>query len=166
MEDKQYAKLTEKMMEYDKGSPKRIQHFLKVHAFARMIGIGEGLDDETMYILETTALVHDIGIRNALAIHGSEAGSLQEEIGPGQAHQLLTEIGGYTSSQLQRIEYLIGHHHTYSDIQGHDYQILVEADILVNLYESNVKYKAVLAANQNLFKTTTGKRILEVMFHE
>ena len=45
MDDKQYAKLTEKMIEYDKGSPKRIQHFLKVHAFARMIGIEEGLDE-------------------------------------------------------------------------------------------------------------------------
>ena len=32
-----------KMISYDHGSPERIQHFLKVHEFARLIGIGENL---------------------------------------------------------------------------------------------------------------------------
>ena len=166
MDDKQYAKLTEKMIEYDKGSPKRIQHFLKVHAFARMIGIEEGLDEETMYVLETAALVHDIGIRNALATYGSENGKLQESIGPLEANKLLNEAGGYTSSQLERIEYLIAHHHTYDDIQGIDYQILVEADFLVNLFENSVKYKGILAADKRIFKTSAGKRILATMYQE
>ena len=34
---------------------------------------------------------------------------------------------------IRRVEYLVGHHHTYKDIDGLDYQILVEADFLVNI---------------------------------
>ena len=37
----------------------------------------------------------------------------------------------------ERICYLIGHHHTYDKIDGTDYQILVDADFLVNLYEED-----------------------------
>ena len=33
----------------------------------------------------------------------------------------------------ERVAYLIGHHHTYDKIEGMDYQILVEADFLVNI---------------------------------
>ena len=50
------------MIRYDSGDAKRIQHFLKVHALARLIGTEEGLDSDEMVILETAALVHDIGI--------------------------------------------------------------------------------------------------------
>ena len=32
------------MVEYFQGDPRRIQHFVKVHAFARLIGHREGLD--------------------------------------------------------------------------------------------------------------------------
>lgn len=36
------------------------------------------------------------------------------------------------------MEYLVGHHHTYKDIDGLDYQILVEADFLVNYFEDGL----------------------------
>lgn len=36
---------------------------------------------------------------------------------------------------IDRVCYLVGHHHTYDNIDGMDYQILVEADFLVNLFE-------------------------------
>ena len=89
MKDQQYTELVTAMTEWDKGSPKRIQHFLKVHAFAKTIGVREGLDEETLYILETAALVHDIGIRPALEKYGSEAGPYQEAEGPAEAEKLL-----------------------------------------------------------------------------
>ena len=164
MEDKQYAALVSAMIAHDAGSPKRIQHLLKVHAFARTIGILEGLDEETLYILETAALLHDIGIREALAQYGSEAGPYQERLGPPLAEAMLRKIGGYSEEQIARISYLIGHHHTYTEIDGIDYQILVEADLLVNLYEHNSKYKAIYNADRKLFKTQAGRQILEQMY--
>ena len=39
-----------KMMEYDKQNAKRIQHFIKVHEFARLIGKIEWLDEGTQEI--------------------------------------------------------------------------------------------------------------------
>ena len=51
------------MIDYNNGDPKRIQHTTKVHAYASMIGKCEELDEDTLFILESAALVHDIGIR-------------------------------------------------------------------------------------------------------
>ena len=39
-------KVTTAMIDYYQGQPKRIQHFLKVHAYAKLIGEQEGLDKE------------------------------------------------------------------------------------------------------------------------
>ncbi len=163
MEDAQYARLVSGMAAYDRGTPKRIQHFVKVHAFARTIGIREGLDAETMYILETAALIHDIGIRNALAKYGSSAGPNQEAEGALEAGPFLRGIGGYSEEEIARIVYLVGHHHTYTGIDGPDWRILVEADFLVNLYENNAKYGAILAA-ERIFETAAGRELLEEMF--
>lgn len=64
----------------------------------------------------------------------------------------------------ERVQYLIAHHHTYSNIDGIDYQILVEADFLVNMYEDGVLKDAVLKAYNNIFKTEYGKYICKDMF--
>ena len=45
--DVKHAKLIVAMTEYDRGDPKRIQHFMKVHDYAAAIGILEGLDPKT-----------------------------------------------------------------------------------------------------------------------
>ena len=124
-----------RMISYDGGDPARIQHFIKVYTFAVMIGEGEQLPEETMEILRAAALVHDIGIKVAEEKYGSSDGKLQEKEGPPVARQMLTEIG-YPQEVVDRVCYLVGHHHTYLDMDGMDYQILVEADFLVNLFEN------------------------------
>ena len=50
-EEKLY-KLEREMIEWERGCPKRIQHFLKVHEFAVAIAKGEKVDEDTMFILE------------------------------------------------------------------------------------------------------------------
>ena len=54
--------------------------------------------------------------------------------GPPEAEKLLASQG-WPETVIQRVSYLVGHHHTYTDIDGTDYQLLVEADFLVNLFE-------------------------------
>ena len=49
-----------KMISYDHGCPGRIQHFLKVHSFAKTIAVSEHLDEKTLFITEAAAIVHDI----------------------------------------------------------------------------------------------------------
>lgn len=50
------------MIDFYQGHPKQIQHLIKVHSFARVIGIDEGLSTQEQERLEVAAIVHDIGI--------------------------------------------------------------------------------------------------------
>ena len=76
----------------------------------------------------------------------------------------MVRLGGFTDHEMDRICFLIGHHHTYNHIDGLDYQILVEADFLVNLYEDNCSQHAIDAACKNIFKTQAGISLLRDMY--
>ena len=152
------------MIDYNNGDPKRIQHTTKVHAYASMIGKCEGLDEETQFILESAALVHDIGIRASEKKYGHQNGKLQEQEGPAVARELLMRLGGFTDQQIERICWLVGHHHTYHVCEDLDYQILIEADFLVNLYEDNESSNAIRAVGKNIFHTQSGTRMFETMY--
>ena len=164
--NRQHAALLKAMTQYNKGDTARIQHFWKVHNLAAVIGVLEGLDEETLFILETAAIVHDIGIRESLRKNGVYAGHYHEVEGEIESEKLLREMGGYTEEQIARVKYLVGHHHTYGNIDGLDYQILLEADFLVNLYEHEAKYSAIMAAQKNMFRTDTGLALLRDMYEK
>lgn len=87
-----------------------------------------------MHILEAAAYVHDIGIKVAEEKYGRCTGKLQEQEGPAVAREMLEKLG-FEEKVPERVCYLVGHHHTYTDMDEMDYQILVEADFLVNLYK-------------------------------
>ena len=156
--------LYKKMIEYDRGDPKRIQHFIKVHSFARLIGQEEYIDDNTLYILEAAAYVHDIGIHPAMEKYGRDDGKLQEQEGPAEAEKIMKQLG-FEQDVIDRVCYLVGHHHTYTDIKGMDYQILVEADFLVNYFENNLSAETIQKSVEKIFRTETGRRIAEEMFY-
>lgn len=156
-------KLKAEMIKYYSGDPKRIQHFIKVYFFCEMIGTAEKLSDDEMLIIQAAALTHDIGIKRAEKLYNSSNGKYQEELGPDIAKEMLEKIG-FAENVIERVCFLIAHHHTYSNIDALDYQILVEADFLVNLYEDNCSTKSVKTAKENIFKTICGTKILEHMF--
>ncbi len=158
-----HNQLIMEMIRYYEGDPARIQHFIKVYEFSKLIGELEGLDEKTQDILEAASIVHDIGIKKSEEVYGDSAGKHQEELGPAIAEEMLKELG-YPEDLIQRVSYLVGHHHTYGDIRGLDYQILVEADFLVNLYEDHSPKKSVENALQRIFKTKSGKKICLKMF--
>ncbi|MDO4340349.1 MAG: HD domain-containing protein [Eubacteriales bacterium] len=155
--------LYKKMVSYYRGDPGRIQHFVKVHSFARLIGQSEHLDEKTLYILEAAALVHDIGIKPALEKYGKEDGNLQEQEGPAEAEKMLKELG-FAPDVVERVSYLVGHHHTYTNVKGMDYQILIEADFLVNYYENGMETETIQKSVNKVFRTETGKHIAREMF--
>ena len=160
----QIAMLIRAAMEYDRGDPSRIQHLIKVHNFAAAIGRLEGLDEETQFILESAAVLHDIGIHLSEEKHGSTAGHFQELEGPAVAQEILDRLGGWTESQIERIKFLIAHHHTYVGVDGLDWRILLEADFLVNLYEWREDFAPSLEKHPDVFQTSSGNHLLEVMF--
>lgn len=151
------------MMEYDRGDAPRIQHFIKVYEFARIIGKLEKLDEHTQLILESAAIVHDIGIHVAEQKYGSSNGKYQEIEGPAEAEKLL-KVLGWPSDVTERVSYLVGHHHTYRNMDGLDYQILVEADFLVNLYEDDISPAGQKHAYEKIFKTESGKLLCRTLY--
>ncbi|WP_317853654.1 HD domain-containing protein [Chakrabartyella piscis] len=155
--------LYDRMISYDGGNPHRIQHFTKVLGFSKYIGTMEQLDVETQFTLEATAIVHDIGIKAAEETCGHSTGKLQEELGPALVEEMLGDLD-FSKEVIARVAYLVGHHHTYDNIDGLDYQILVEADFLVNLHEKNSDVKTVQNAYHTIFRTQTGKSLCRRMF--
>ncbi len=157
-------KLFLEMVKFYSGEPQYIQHFVKVHSFARRIGLGEKMDKDALEVLEIAAIVHDIGIKPAREKHGSESGKYQELEGPPVAEEMLTRLG-YPRHVVERVCYLVGHHHTYENIDGLDYQILVEADFLVNLFENETGAAGIRSAMEKIFRTQTGTEYCQIMFH-
>ncbi len=151
------------MIELYKGDAKRIQHFCKVHSYAKLIAETEHVDERTLFIIETAALTHDIGIHVCEEKYGNCSGKFQEKEGPALAEKLLKQLG-FDDDISKRVQYLIAHHHTYDHVDGIDYQILIEADFLVNLYEGGVSKEAVKKAYNRIFKTDCGKTICREMF--
>lgn len=160
----QLAQLMRAMINYDSGDALRIQHFVKVHNFAATIGVAEHLDEETQFILEAAAILHDIGIHPAEAKYGNCNGKAQEELGPSEAHKLLATVGGFTDAQIERICWLIGHHHTYNNVTAVDHRILLEADFLVNSFEDQLSTPSIIAFRNNVFRSASAIDMLNKMW--
>ncbi|BCS80208.1 HD domain-containing protein [Anaerocellum diazotrophicum] len=151
------------MIKYFKNDVRRINHALKVFSFARLIGKAEGLDGKKQYILEAAALLHDIGIKVCEQKYNQVAGHLQEIEGPGVAKEILLPMN-IEKDILERILFLIGNHHSYSKIDDIDFQILVEADFIVNIYEDAMECETIKSIKNKYFKTKMGLFLLEKMF--
>lgn len=54
---------------------------------------------------------------------------------------MLAEFLEVSEDETNRICYLIAHHHTYDNVEGLDYRILLEADFLVNAMEDDLDTK-------------------------
>ena len=155
--------LVQEMIKYEKGVPQRAGHFLKVYGYAKSIGELENLPEDVQLILETAAIVHDIGIKPSLQKYGSSAGSYQEREGGPAAREMLVRLG-FSAEVTDRVAYLVGHHHTYSNVDGLDYQILLEADFLVNMLESEMAREEICSAYDKVFRTLSGKRFCALLY--
>ncbi|MGE4585235.1 MAG: HD domain-containing protein [Sphaerochaeta sp.] len=158
------ARLLDDVIAYDGPNAHRIAHLIKVHGYARAIGLLEALDETTQVTLEAAAIVHDIGIKICEEKYdGRSSGNLQEKEGPRIARELLSNLG-FPESVIDRVAFLVGHHHTYHDIQGLDYQILVESDFLVNLQEHQSDIQTIKHTYAQIFRTESGKRFCSMQF--
>lgn len=155
----------ESAVSYDRGDPKRINHFMKVYAFVGLIGRKEGISDRELDILEAAAVLHDIGIHNAEMLHGSSDGKYQELEGPGVAADILSALGA-DDEFIGKVCNMVGRHHTYTGIDSLSLQILIEADFLVNIFEDGMSDTAIASVKEKIFRTAEGTRLLEEMYEE
>jgi len=163
MEHMRHNQLIDSMITMFAGDARRINHFLKVYTYAKTIAEQEHFRADLQEIVEMVAITHDIGIRISEDTYGTSNATLQQTEGPPVARRLLTSLG-YAPELIERVCHIISLHHTYSAIEGEDFQILVEADLLVNLDEKHSEEAQVRSMQEKIFKTPTGLRYLEALF--
>jgi len=157
------SEITKKMIDCSNGNRHDINHFMKVHAYAKTIGECEGLDETAQTVLEIAAIVHDIACPLCREKYGNTNGKYQEQEGPALVVEFLRD-SGLPQAMVDRIVYLVGHHHTLHNIDGLDYQILVEADYIVNADESHYSRENVENTLKHVFRTQTGSDILKSIY--
>ncbi len=157
------AAATQKMIEFYNGNIHDIGHFLKVWALAKTIGELEGLDEHTQKILELAAVVHDISCPLCREKFGSASGKNQEMESPPLVEAFFEGLP-VEHGDVERISWLVAHHHTYVNIDGPDHQILLEADFLVNAGESGYARSVIENFRQCVFRTDAGTKLLDSMY--
>ncbi|MGF6376545.1 uncharacterized protein M2140_001622 [Clostridiales Family XIII bacterium PM5-7] len=157
------SELLKKMIDFYEGNLHDINHFIKVWTYAKTIGELEELDCETQYILEASAIIHDIACPLCREKYGNTNGKHQEEESQPLVEKFLQDCE-LTAEQTARIVYLVCHHHTYIKVDGLDHQILLEADYLVNADEAKYSSENMLNAEKHIFKTASGKALLNSIY--
>jgi len=157
------TRMQKKMIDFYEGSIRDIEHFLKVLSYASLIGRMENLDVKTQGLIELAAIVHDISIPYCRKKYGSANGKYQEKESEAILRPFLAEFE-LEEDVLERIIYLISHHHTTDNIDGIDYQILIEADFLVNAAHDNMPKENIRIFLDKVVKTASGKALIESVF--
>ncbi len=161
--DRVIATIASEMMRFNKGDTRRIEHSIKVFSYAQIMGRLENLGPNQQLILEITALLHDIGIQAAEKKLGHSTAKLQESEGPPVARQILESLG-ISEEVITRVCFIIGHHHTLTAIDDIVFQLLVEADFLVNSVEDEMDEYQVNGFSVSYFKTVSGHNFLKMLF--
>lgn len=152
----------------------------------------EKVDEHTLFITEIAAYLHDIGVKISKEKYGNSQPQHQETESPIIAKNMLSKYD-LPAEDVERICFIIGHHHTYKAIDGIDFQILVEADdgfrlcaltrqtaesrptseacldqsyYIVNLMEGYCKRESIPEMKKNVFKTESGLYLLQQMFEK
>ena len=156
-------KIIENMIDYYQGNKRDVAHFLKVYAYARAIGLMEGLSAADQDTLEIAAVVHDIACPFCREKYGSAAGNLQERESEALLRPFLSEFS-LEPAVFERVVQLVCRHHTYTGIDGPDCQILLEADYLVNADEGEQSPQAIAHFRDQVFQTRSGTRLLNSIY--
>ncbi len=157
------AATTQKMIAFYRGNIHDIDHFLKVWAMAKTIGELEVQDKHAQEVLELAAVVHDIACPLCREKYGDTNGKHQELESPPLVEAFFKGLP-VERPDVERISWLVAHHHTYANIDGPDHQILLEADFLVNAGESGYTPSAIRNFRERVFRTAAGKELLDSMY--
>jgi putative nucleotidyltransferase with HDIG domain len=155
-------RISQEMKRYFAQDVKRVNHALKVAQYAEEILKIEG--GHPLVVLGA-AYLHDIGIKKAEEKYGNSSAEQQEKEGPDIARDILNRLN-VQRNIVEEICDIIGHHHHPRKQETLNFQILFEADWLVNLEEDGLhkdpnKLQEIIEKN---FRTLTGKRMAKENF--
>ena len=143
---------------------RRITHALRVLEAAQEILRRE---DANPRIVVAAALLHDIGIQEAERRHGSAAAEFQEREGPPIARRILEALD-LDEKDIQAICRMVGSHHSARDAEGPEFDVVWDADRLVNLPDEagDQRGEELRAFIEKVFRTATGRAMAIERFVE
>lgn len=161
--EKVFTSIEKDMKNYFGLDLKRITHALEVLSYAKRI-----LDEEKgdIKIVIPAAILHDIGIKECERKYNATHGHLQEVEGPPIAKKILQE-NKVDDKLTDEICMIIANHHTKDGLDSINFDIIWDADMLVNLKETaiinkdNSKVTAIIERN---FRTQEGKIIAKEVY--
>ncbi len=149
--------LIAEMKAYFENDQRRIDHALKVLAYAEQILTIEPADPMTV---KEAAILHDIGIPQAERKHGSSAGKYQEIEGPPIAREIMARLD-LAEHVIDHVCRIVGSHHSAKDIDTPEFRIIWDADRLVNIPDEypNAGRERLSELIEKVFKTAEGKQL-------
>lgn len=157
-----FCTLIDELEDYFDDDVKRINHAKAVLGYAESILKEEGGDEDIIF---PSAVLHDIGIKECERKYNSISGNLQEKESPPVAEKILNKIG-YPPEYTKEILEIIGNHHSPGKVTSLNFQILYEADWLVNLGDDfqhiDIEKKGRIIDKN--FKTKTGIKLAKDLF--
>ena len=157
------AQIMEKMLAFSEGNIHDIDHLLRVWSYAKTIGELEKLDRDTQFVLEAAAIVHDIACPLCREKYGNTNGKYQEREGEPMVRAFFAD-SDLSTEQIDRIAWLVAHHHTFNKIEGIDYQILVEADYIANASENRYDRDSFKNFIEKIMRTYSAVRLTKTIF--
>lgn len=148
---------------FEHGHARRTQHILKVYGLTKLIGEAQRLPAWEQRIVQAAAILHDIAIGPCKQKYGEATQDEQRREAPALVRHFL-QAAGYPEKDWPRVLHLVQCHHEYEHIDGIDFQVLVEADLIVGAYESTSPCE-MAASVRPVFRTATGKALLDQIIH-
>lgn len=178
--------IIERMKIYFEEDQERISHALKVLSFAEKLisiiqekkvggNVAEYKEESTEInpdkinpeVIIYSAILHDIGIKNAEKKYNSSAPKYQEIEGPPVAREILKSLK-IDQNIIDEICEIIANHHSPGNVDTYNFKLLYDADWLVNLpdvydlSQKNSREKNNII--ENLYLTDPGKKLAAELF--
>ena len=157
------SKIMKKMITYSDGNIHDIDHLIRVWTYAKTIGELEKLNSDTQFILEVAAITHDIACPLCREKYGNTNGKHQEEESVPLVRRFLADMD-IKHEHIERIVFLVSHHHTFLNIDAIDWQILVEADYIANASENEYSRQNIRRFIKEIAKTKSGLELIKEVF--
>jgi len=145
------------MKRYFRSDFKRIGHAVKVARYAEQIGKQEV---GNLAVILSAAYLHDIGIHEAEKKHGSTGAKFQELEGPPIARSIMENLKA-NPDLIDEVCDIIGHHHHPRNEETVNFQVVYDADLIVNLEEKQSDNPGSIESLKNLidnaFLTQSGR---------
>lgn len=150
---------------YEEGHCRRTQHILKVYALAKLFGEQEKISVEDQQVLQAAAILHDIAIKYCKEhFDGDASQTNQKRVAPLLVTRFL-ESANYLPSYIPKIIDLVNRHHDYDKPKNKLLQLLMEADLIVNCYESRPDQEKA-EYMKSIFQTDSGKELMKFCLKE